>query len=85
VTDEGTTAGQAGPEMAAVDVRITAGNPSEEEIAAVTAVLAALAEQRRAFAADEAVVPPTSAWERSRRCIRRPIDVGPGRWRGFSG
>jgi Acyl-CoA carboxylase epsilon subunit len=70
---------------AGADVRITAGNPSEEEIAAVTAVLAGLAEQRAAAVVDEAVVPPPSAWDRSRRGIRGPIEVGPGRWRQFSG
>ena len=85
MSDEGTTRGDATAEPAAVDVRVTAGNPSEEEIAAVTAVLAALAEQRGSVPAEDAVVPPPSAWDRSRRGIRSPIEVGRGRWRGFSG
>jgi hypothetical protein len=84
VSDEGTTP-DSPVSQPAVDVRITAGNPSDEEIAAVTAVLAALAEQRAASSAEEAVVPPPSAWERSRRGIRVPIEVGRGRWRQFSG
>jgi hypothetical protein len=85
VSDASTTPEDAAAQPAAVDVRVTAGNPTEEEIAAVTAVLAALAEQRGSVAAEEAVVPPPSAWDRSRRGIRTPIEVGRGRWRGFSG
>ncbi len=83
MSGEGTTAEPSQP--AAVDVRITAGTPTDEEIAAVTAVLAALAEQRAAAVVEEAVAPPPSAWERSRRGIRGPIEVGRGRWRQFSG
>jgi hypothetical protein len=83
VSGEGTTADS--PQPAAVDVRISAGNPTDEEIAAITAVLAALAEQRAAAVVEEAVAPPPSAWERSRRGIRGPIEVGRGRWRQFSG
>ncbi len=85
MSDQAGAADRTDPATAAVDVRITAGNPTDEEIAAVTAVLAALAEQNAAAVAEEAVVPPPSAWERSRRGIRGPIHVGPGRWRGFSG
>ncbi|SIN70258.1 acyl-CoA carboxylase epsilon subunit [Agromyces cerinus] len=49
-----------------------------EDAAAVTAVLlAALGEQ----SADEASVDPgRSAWVRSGGAMRRPLDVGPGRW-----
>ena len=85
MSDASSTAEDAATQPAAVDVRVTAGNPTEEEIAAVTAVLAALAEQGGSVAAEEAVVPPPSAWDRSRRGIRTPIEVGRGRWRGFSG
>jgi hypothetical protein len=85
VTDEETTRDPSALPPAATDVRIVSGNPSDEEIAAVTAVLAALAEQRASAVAEEAVVPPPSAWERSRRGIRKPIEVGQGRWRGFTG
>jgi hypothetical protein len=85
VTDQAAAPDPADQAPTAADVRITGGNPTDEEIAAVTAVLAALAEQRAAAVAEEGVVPPPSAWERSRRGIRGPIHVGPGRWRGFSG
>jgi Acyl-CoA carboxylase epsilon subunit len=85
VSDEEATSDGAASGPQGSDVRVIAGNPSEEEIAAVTAVLAALAEQRAATVAEEAVIPPPSAWERSRRGVRRPIEVGRGRWRQFSG
>ena len=85
MTDEGTAPDPSTLPPAAADVRVVSGHPSDVEIAAVTAVLAALAEQRAVAVAEEAVVPPPSAWERSRRGIRKPIEGGPGRWRGFTG
>ena len=68
------------PDLAA-GLRITSGSPTPEEVAAVTAVLAAALEQL----ADEAHVQDdggaASAWERSRRGLRRPLTHGD--WRGF--
>ena len=67
----------------AVDIQITGGSPTAEEVAAVTAVLqASLAE----LAAEQELlsgVGPT-AWQRSQRQLRAPLHPGQGAWRGFS-
>jgi hypothetical protein len=66
----------------AAHIRLTAGGPTAVEVAAVTAVVAAVLEQ---LAGEEHVQAPSSpsAWERSRRSIRRPLSRGdwrsPGR------
>ena len=74
---ESTAAGDATPP----DIRVRRGNPTDEELAALIAVVggAYLAE-----AAETAVVPPTrSRWELSARALRRPLDRDRG-WGGFS-
>ncbi|MBM7025582.1 acyl-CoA carboxylase subunit epsilon [Clavibacter sp. DM3] len=63
-------------------LRVLGGAPTEEEIAAVTAVLAALAAQP---AAEQPVRPAPDAWQRSQRAVRGTLVPGPGRWRGFAG
>jgi hypothetical protein len=63
-------------------VRALGGAPTEEELAAVTAVLAALAARP---AADQPMRPAPDAWQRSQRAVRGPLVPGPGRWRGFAG
>lgn len=73
-------------EPSSIDLRIVRGTPTDEEIAALTAVLGvAIAEQalRDADAAPAPRVPST--WERTRRNLRSGITAGPGHWRGFSG
>ncbi|MGE3193616.1 MAG: acyl-CoA carboxylase epsilon subunit [Microbacteriaceae bacterium] len=67
--------------MTATDIRILGGNPDAEEIAAITAVLAAAldelaGEERRAQSTG-----PT-AWQRSQRPIRRPLVRGAWRTSG---
>ena len=59
----------------AARIRLTSGEPTAVEVAAVTAVVAAALEQ---LAGEEHVraPSPTSAWERSRRSIRRPLARG---------
>lgn len=64
------------------EVRVVAGNPTEEELAAVIAVLEGLAlelEGTRAKATEKAA----SAWRLSQRPIRQPIIPGFTRWRTF--
>ena len=57
---------------------------SDEEAAAVTAVLSAML-------AEESVGASTTpqrgqnAWQRSQRSLRQPISPGQGQWRGFAG
>jgi hypothetical protein len=68
------------PAQPAPEIRVLAGNPSPEEIAAVTAVLTAALEQlsgesrRRGEAG-------LSAWQQSQRAIRHPL--GRGAWGNF--
>jgi hypothetical protein len=67
-----------------VAFRVVRGNPTPEELAAVTAVLSAAVEE---LADDNArvSVTETSAWSRSQRSLRGPLVPGNGAWRGFSG
>ncbi|MHA6667320.1 acyl-CoA carboxylase subunit epsilon [Homoserinimonas sp. A447] len=59
--------------------RVLAGNPTPTEIAAVTAVLSALAEEGEGqrMSAEPAA---RSAWSLSQRQLRREIVPGPGAW-----
>ncbi|WP_022893654.1 acyl-CoA carboxylase epsilon subunit [Agromyces subbeticus] len=50
-----------------------------DDAAAVTAVLLAALDEE-ADAAASVVEPGRSAWVRSGGAMRRPLDVGPGRW-----
>jgi len=66
-----------------VNVRILRGAATQEEIAAVTAVLsAALVEEASRAEAVSSEYP--SAWEQSRRTMRSPLTAGAGQWRNFS-
>lgn len=51
--------------------------PSPAETAAVTAVVAAVLEQRAPVAAETG---GADDWVRSGGALRRPIEPGPGRW-----
>ncbi|MCC7128530.1 MAG: acyl-CoA carboxylase subunit epsilon [Microbacteriaceae bacterium] len=65
------------------EIRVIAGSPTEEELAAVVAVLEAMAlelEGTRAKKAEKAA----SAWRLSQRPIRTPVLPGLSRWRTFS-
>jgi hypothetical protein len=63
--------------------RVLRGNPTDLEIAAVTAVLSAMADELAAERGAPSTV-ARSAWDRSRRNLRTPIHPGPGMWRSFS-
>lgn len=63
-------------------IRIVSKNATDEEIAAVSAVLkAALDELAAASGPDDG--PVVSAWNRSQRGLRAPLSPGPGAWRSF--
>lgn len=65
-------------------VRVVQGNPTPEEVAAVTTVLqAAIAEEIDGLTAEDTTA--VSAWARSQRSIRQPHSPGAGHWRSFSG
>lgn len=64
----------------AYDIRIAGGHPSDEEIAAVTAVLSATLEELAGDAGRRRRLTP-NAWERSQRSIRTPLT--PGSWQTY--
>jgi len=61
-------------------VTITGGNPSDEEIAALTAVLTAALDELAGDHRRRQRLTPT-AWERSQRAVRTPLT--PGTWQSF--
>ncbi|HEV7186015.1 MAG: acyl-CoA carboxylase epsilon subunit [Actinomycetales bacterium] len=77
--------GQQHPGLSADQLQFVTRGVTPEEVAAVTAVIAAAAaEQEAADRAERAVAGP-DAWERSQRALRRPLHPGAGAWRSFSG
>lgn len=62
---------------------VVAGNPTVEELAAVTVVLEAMLDELDDSAARDVV--KVSAWQRSQRTLRKPLHPGYGAWRSFSG
>ncbi|MBF4600105.1 acyl-CoA carboxylase subunit epsilon [Frigoribacterium sp. VKM Ac-1396] len=67
-------------------LRVVAGDPTPDELAAITALLAAVAAGRTASSPEAAPLRSSaSAWTRSARAPRPTITAGEGRWRGFSG
>ena len=69
--------------LEADDVNVVSGNPSPEELAAVTAVVhAAIALSSVALSPTEQSGP--NAWQRSQRNFREPLHPAPGAWRTFS-
>ena len=59
----------------APDIRVTAGNPSPEELAALTAVLSAAIDAAAGVRRRAAQQGPT-AWQRSQKDVRRPLVRG---------
>lgn len=58
------------------EIKITGGNPTEEEIAAVVAVITA-----RATTAAAPEPEPRSGWAAYWRAVRAPLQPGPASWR----
>jgi Acyl-CoA carboxylase epsilon subunit len=78
VTDDAAGAG----EDQMLDLRVVAGKPTAEELAAALAVLhAAVAEQ--AANPEPPVVPEGNHWQRANGFLRGPLVPGPGAWRSF--
>jgi hypothetical protein len=70
-------AGQKSPDERRALFRIVRGEPSDEEVAALTAVLLAAAS-----AAQPATGPPVrDRWSDPAARMRRPLHPGPGAWR----
>ncbi|SDT06087.1 acyl-CoA carboxylase subunit epsilon [Microlunatus soli] len=62
-------------EPQAPQITITQGNPTDEEIAAVVAVITA-----RSVAPTAADAAPRSGWAAYWRAVRAPLPPGPGSW-----
>jgi hypothetical protein len=63
---------------------VLSGNPTLEELAAVTAVIEAMIEEQ-GDSDRRRVGHGMSAWQRSQRSVREPLRPGFGAWRSFSG
>ena len=57
-------------------LRIVRGNPTDEEVAALVAVVATLGN-----APEESTPEPRSAWSSRRALVRAPLTHGPDAWR----
>jgi len=66
--------------MNGVEIKITGGHPSDEEIAALTAVLTVALDELAGDDRRRQRLTPT-AWERSQRGVRTPLT--PGAWKTF--
>ncbi|MCM3520089.1 acyl-CoA carboxylase subunit epsilon [Curtobacterium sp. P97] len=62
------------------DVRVVAGDPSPEELAAVVAVLQRQADEVAATGRAEVTDSPRTGWDASARGLRRPLEHGSGAW-----
>jgi hypothetical protein len=64
-------------------LRVVAGHPTEEDVAAVIAVLAArlAARARAARHSAPAQRRPAAGWAQRSRLLRAPLEPGPGAWR----
>ena len=65
-------------------IRFVTRGVTPEEVAAVTAVLAAAAAEQAAAVDEARPAAGPDAWERSRRSLRQELRPGPGQWRSFS-
>jgi hypothetical protein len=65
-----------------LDTRVITGNPTDEELAAVTAVLRA-AVQEQGSGGEPLPVAGGRHWQRASGFLRWPLSPGPGEWRGF--
>ena len=56
-------------------LRVVRGNPTDEEVAALVAVVSTL------HTPEEPEPAPRSAWSERRNLVRQPLPHGPGAWR----
>ena len=68
---------------ATTEFTVVAGHPTPAELAAVTAVITSVIEDLEDD--QRAERPRVSAWQRSQRGVRAPMNPGAGAWRSFSG
>jgi len=72
------------PDAPAATMRIVAGSPTEEELAAAHSVIMAVLAEQAARGA-ELLEPPIDRWRGSARAMRRSLTPGPGAWAATSG
>ena len=72
-------------EIVEADIAVISGSPDADELAAVTAVLAAVLDELAAEQGRRQQAAGPSAWTQSQRGVRAPIQPGHGAWRSFSG
>lgn len=72
---------EAGAEPA-LEFRVVAGHPTDEELAAVTAVLHAAIREQAAIG-EPFEVPEGRHWQQAYGFLRQPVVPGPGAWRAF--
>ncbi len=65
-------------------IRVVAGSPTDEELAAAHAVIMTVLAEQAARGA-ERLEPPVDRWRRSARGMRGAIAPGPGAWAGSTG
>ena len=78
----GRHAGEAEAPVAEPEFQITTSALSEEEIAAVTAVVQASIDAELSEE-DHGALLEQSAWDKDRRGIRKPLVPGAGQWRRY--
>ncbi len=71
-------------ETVEADLDVISGSPTTADMAAITAVLAGVLEELAAEQGRRQQAVP-SAWARSQRGVRVPIQAGVGAWRSFNG
>ncbi|GAA1459027.1 acyl-CoA carboxylase subunit epsilon [Nocardiopsis exhalans] len=69
------------PRKNAPHLAVVRGEPTEEEIAVLTALLTARAAAARAAAEAPGPERPVSGWRGRSRGMRTPLRPGPGAWR----
>jgi Acyl-CoA carboxylase epsilon subunit len=82
VTPPETGAGEPDGAAQPIELRVVAGRPTDEELAAVTAVLSA-AVQEQAARDEPQELPNGRHWQRADGFLRAPVVPGPGAWRSF--
>ena len=68
----------------AAAMRVVAGSPTEEELAAAHSVIMAVLAEQAARGA-ELIEPPVDLWQRGARAMRGPLAPGAGAWAATRG
>ncbi len=71
-------------DAAAASMRVVAGSPTDEELAAAHSVIMAVLAEQAARGA-ELLEPPVDRWRAGARAMRGPLSPGPGAWAATTG